>query len=79
MPNPRPEFDFDRIRIRPFFGVKTTAQLLLFQLRQACSVSIHRVLMRLNFLDFTSELILGHQLVTRPPMDRSSLLALDAS
>lgn len=38
-----------------------------------------RALLRtLNFLDVTSELVLGHQLVSRPPMDRSSLLALGA-
>ncbi|MGW3635628.1 hypothetical protein ACWD7F_36860 [Streptomyces sp. NPDC005122] len=37
-----------------------------------------RALLRaLNFLDVTSELILRDRLVVRPPMDRSSLLALD--
>lgn len=37
-----------------------------------------RALLRaLNFLDVTSELVLGHKLVARPSMDRSSLLALD--
>ncbi|MFJ9117448.1 hypothetical protein ACIRJO_18040 [Streptomyces sp. NPDC102394] len=37
-----------------------------------------RALLRaFNFLDVTSELVLGHRLVSRPPMDRSSLLALD--
>ncbi|MEV8547698.1 hypothetical protein [Streptomyces sp. NPDC051572] len=39
-----------------------------------------RALLRtLNFLDLTCELILGKSLVPRPPMDRSSLLALPAS
>ncbi|MGW6391241.1 hypothetical protein ACWFR1_12230 [Streptomyces sp. NPDC055103] len=38
-----------------------------------------RALLRaLNYLDVTSELILGRPLVSRPPMERSSLLALDA-
>jgi hypothetical protein len=38
-----------------------------------------RALLRaLNFLDVTYELVFGDRLVTRPPMDRSSLLALDA-
>ncbi|MFE2578947.1 hypothetical protein [Streptomyces sp. NPDC059378] len=37
-----------------------------------------RALLRaINFLDVTYELVLGRPLVTRPPMDRSSLLALD--
>ncbi|MFB8402225.1 hypothetical protein [Streptomyces sp. NPDC055912] len=37
-----------------------------------------RALLRaLNFLDVTHELVLGSRLVSRPPMDRSSLLALD--
>ncbi|WP_405537511.1 hypothetical protein OG787_32295 [Streptomyces sp. NBC_00075] len=37
-----------------------------------------RALLRaFNFLDVTSELVLGRRLVSRPPMDRSSLLALD--
>ncbi|MGW5304548.1 hypothetical protein ACWERF_11490 [Streptomyces griseoluteus] len=36
-----------------------------------------RALLRaINFLDVTSELVLGRLLVARPPMDRSSLLAL---
>ena len=39
-----------------------------------------RALLRaFNFLDITCELVLGEPLVPRPPMDRSSLLALDAS
>ncbi|MFC9489722.1 hypothetical protein ACFTZM_27000 [Streptomyces hydrogenans] len=38
-----------------------------------------RALLRaLNYLDVTYELVLGGRLVSRPPMDRSSLLALDA-
>ncbi|MFE1551753.1 hypothetical protein [Streptomyces sp. NPDC058718] len=38
-----------------------------------------RALLRaLNFLDVTSELVINRRLVSRPPMDRSSLLALDA-
>lgn len=36
------------------------------------------LLRALNFLDVTSELVLGQQLVARPPIDRSCLLALDA-
>jgi hypothetical protein len=37
-----------------------------------------RALLRaFNFLDVTTELVLGHRLVSHPPMDRSSLLALD--
>ncbi|MGW0965801.1 hypothetical protein, partial [Streptomyces sp. NPDC002516] len=37
-----------------------------------------RALLRaINFLDVTYELILGRTLIARPPMDRSSLLALD--
>lgn len=39
-----------------------------------------RALLRaLNFLDVTCELVLGDRLVVRPPMDRSSLLALDVT
>lgn len=44
------------------------------------TISEPRALLRaLNFLDLTVELILKHPLIKRPPMDRSSLLALDAS
>ncbi|WP_326806072.1 hypothetical protein OIE49_36695 [Streptomyces sp. NBC_01788] len=40
--------------------------------------SERRALLRaINFLDVTFELVLGRRLVVRPPMDRSSLLALD--
>ncbi|MCW2900858.1 MAG: hypothetical protein JWO67_3123 [Streptosporangiaceae bacterium] len=37
------------------------------------------LLRALNFLDVTCELVLGASLVPRPPMDRSSLLAMDAA
>ncbi|MCG7204154.1 hypothetical protein [Streptomyces arenae] len=44
----------------------------------ALSYAEPRALLRaINFLDVTSELVLGSRLVARPPMDRSSLLALD--
>jgi hypothetical protein len=44
------------------------------------ALSEPRALLRaLNFLDVTAELVLGHPLVNRPPMDRSALLAQDAA
>ncbi|MFJ4787612.1 hypothetical protein [Streptomyces sp. NPDC088794] len=45
---------------------------------EALSFTEPRALLRaLNFLDVTYELVLGETLVVPPPMDRSSLLALD--
>jgi hypothetical protein len=44
------------------------------------ALSEPRALLRaLNFLDVTAELVLGHSLVNRPPMDRSALLAQEAT
>lgn len=68
--------DFDALD--PYLAA-VTAALAPTPPLQALAFSEPRALVRaLNFLDITSELVLGKALVPRPPLDRSSLLALDA-
>ncbi|WP_327744074.1 hypothetical protein OHO28_22025 [Streptomyces europaeiscabiei] len=70
-----PAADYDTL---DFYLADVTAHLSPPAPPETLSFTEPRALLRaLNFLDVTYELVLGEALVVRPPMDRSSVLALD--